>query len=113
MENEFLHKINVSKVLQETGLDINGIAELVNVDVQTVYRWAWDKKKKGNRPKFNAMVRLLQNGATVETLFGVEYTKVHQQLPKEFREGVELAERPMTKDEIIALFKSMKENGEL
>lgn len=99
--------------MQETGLDISGLAELVNVDAQTIYRWAWDKARKGNRPKFNAMVRLLQKGATVETLFGVEYTKTHQEFPKEFREGVDLAERPMTRDEIVALFREMKEKGEI
>ena len=59
------------------------------------------------------MVRLLQNGATVETLFGVEYTNKHHELPNEFREGMSIAERPMTRDEIIALFKSMKEKGEI
>lgn len=94
-------------------MDINGLAELVNVDVQTVYRWAWDKNKKGNRPKFNAMVRLLQKGATVETLFGVEYTKAHQSFPKDFQEGMDISKRPMTRDEVIALFKSLKEKGEI
>ena len=73
MENEFLHKINVSKVLEETGLDILGLSKLINVDSQSIYRWAWDKSKSGNRPKYNAIVRLLENGATVETLFGVSY----------------------------------------
>ena len=87
MDNEFLHKINVSKVLEETGLDIFGLSKLIDVDSQSIYRWAWDKNKNGNRPKYNAIVRLLQNGATVETLFGVDYKgkiKEGQSVPREF-----------------------------
>ena len=33
------------------------------------------KSKNGNRPKYNAAVRLLRAGATVETLYGVEYKR--------------------------------------
>lgn len=97
MENEFLHKINVSKVLEESGLDISGLAKLIDVDEQTIRRWAWEKQKNGNRPKFNAMVRLLQSGVTVETLFGVEYEKAHSlgklNTPK-FLEGLDSAADP-------------------
>lgn len=95
MENEFLHKINVSKVLEETGLDILGLSKLINVDSQSIYRWAWDKSKSGNRPKYNAIVRLLENGATVETLFGVDYKgkpKDGQSIPREFLDNPEFQE---------------------
>ena len=47
------------------------------VDVQSINRWSCTKAKSGNRPKFNSAVRLLMHGATVETLFGVEYNKIH------------------------------------
>lgn len=78
MENEFLQKINLERLQQETGLSLQGIADLADVSVQTVYRWSWEKGKQGNRPSFNAIVRLLEHGATVETLFGVDYAKTHQ-----------------------------------
>lgn len=79
MEKEFLHKISVPKVLEETGLDIRGLSELIDVDPQSVYRWSWDKAKSGNRPKFNALIKMLEKGATVETLFGVEYKAMHKE----------------------------------
>jgi Mg-chelatase subunit ChlI len=36
-----------------------------------------DKAEGGTRPPFNAIAKLLVQGATVETLFGVEYNKIH------------------------------------
>lgn len=32
-----------------------------------------DKASNGTRPPYNAVIRLLEKGDTVETLFGVEY----------------------------------------
>ena len=72
-EEEFLHIIDVDKILCETGLDLDGLCKLVKLDSQTINRWGCKKSKNGNRPKYNAAVRLLRAGATVETLFGVEY----------------------------------------
>jgi DNA-binding transcriptional regulator YiaG len=74
---EFLHVIDVDKVVRETGLSVNELSDLLNVDVQSINRWSCTKAKSGNRPKFNSAVRLLMHGATVETLFGVEYNKIH------------------------------------
>jgi hypothetical protein len=74
-EEEFLHIIDVNKVLCETGLDLDGLCKLVKLDSQTINRWGCKKSKNGNRPKYNAAIRLLRAGATVETLYGVEYKR--------------------------------------
>lgn len=69
---DYLHKINVDQVLLETGLDMDGLCKLIGVDYQTINRWKFGKDRNGNRPKYNAIVRLLRHGATQKTLFGVE-----------------------------------------
>jgi hypothetical protein len=40
-----------------------------------VYNWDKDQDNHGTRPSWNAIVRMLQSGATVESLFGVEYRR--------------------------------------
>jgi len=82
IEESFLHEINVDAVLKETGMDLDELCKLINVDNQSVGRWNKPKSKAGNRPKYNAIVRLLQKGATVETLFGVDYAATHQPAPE-------------------------------
>lgn len=89
---------------------MQGIADLAEVSVQTVYRWSWDKSKQGNRPSFNAIVRLLQKGATVETLFGVEYNPkkpdATERKPIDFKDPKFLA---MVKDALA----EMKRDGQI
>lgn len=97
MENEFLHEINVSKLLKETGMDISGLSSLLEIEVQTIKRWEKDKAHNGNRPLYNAIVKMLRKGATIETLFGVEYAKMHgieNIAPTEFLEGLKGAKDP-------------------
>ena len=69
---EFLHTINLDMVFQESGLDMDGLCKFLNLDYQTINRWTWPKSRKGNRPKYNAIIRLLRMGVTTKTLFGVE-----------------------------------------
>lgn len=69
---EYLHCIDVDKVLLELGLDMNGLCDMLNLDYQTINRWSWTKSKKGNRPTYNAVIRMLQKGASTKTLFGVD-----------------------------------------
>lgn len=83
----FLHDINQDRVLYETGLDMNGLCNLLGIDSQSVGRWDKKKENSGNRPKYNTLIRLLRAGATVETLFGVDYkgkSKDFSNVPKEF-----------------------------
>lgn len=133
-EENFLHAINVDDVLRETGLDIKGLCSLLNVGSQSISRWSESKEDAGNRPKYNSIIRLLLKGATVKTLFGVDYDALHTQAqansasepdntpidysdPK-FQEGFDktlavMKARGMIKDEVAKTIAEMKANGEL
>lgn len=82
MENDFLHKISIEKLSKDTGLPVEEIAKLAGIaEARNLGKWA-QEKPNGSRPNYNAIVRLLQKGATVETLFGVNYAATHQPAPE-------------------------------
>ncbi len=86
MDNEFLHRINIEALKKELNLDVPSIAKLAGISENGVYKWAWPKESNGARPSFNAVIKLLQAGASTETLFGVS-SKPQQPasvLPPEF-----------------------------
>ena len=97
IEESFLHEINVDAVLKETGMNLDELCKLINVDNQSVGRWNKPKSKAGNRPKYNAIVRLLRAGATTKTLFGVDAATHQPAVPSEiardseFQEGLQAA----------------------
>lgn len=73
MKGEFLHKIDVYKLTEETNLSLEEVAKLSDIkEARNLGKWNQDKPD-GSRPNYNAIVRLLEKGATVETLFGVDY----------------------------------------
>lgn len=73
MENDYLHKISIKKLSEDTGLSAEEVAKLAGIKTaKNLGKWA-QSKPDGSRPNYNAFVRLFQAGATVETLFGVEY----------------------------------------
>lgn len=73
MENDFLHKINVDKLSEELKQSVDDIAALAGIKhPKNLGKWA-QSKPDGSRPNYNALIKLLQAGATVETLFGVDY----------------------------------------
>ena len=122
VENEFLHKVNLDSLQKETGLSLQGIADLAEVSVQTVYRWAWDKARQGNRHSYNAFVRLFEKGATVETLFGVEYrgTAIPPEVANDpnFQAGMDKAyadmkARGLIREEVVQVIADMKAKGQL
>ena len=80
-ENKYLQKVNLETLQKETGLDMKGLADLAGIGPKVVYKWAY-LHKDSSRPDYNAIVRLLQKGATVETLFGVDYAATHQPAPE-------------------------------
>lgn len=87
-ENKFLHSINLDALKKETGKTIEEIAKLVGIGPKVVYKWQY-MHKDGSRPDFNAVIKLLQAGASTETLFGIS-SKPQQPasvLPSEFVEG--------------------------
>ena len=72
---DYLHKIDVDKLAQELHVDVNGVALLAGIrEARNLGKWA-QSKPNGSRPSYNALVKLLRAGATVETLFGVEYKR--------------------------------------
>lgn len=120
VENEFLHKVNLDALQKETDLSLQGIADLAEVSVQTVYRWAWDKAKQGNRPSFNALVKLLEKGASTSTLFGVENRQAPAEMSanKDFQEGVakalaDIKARGIIREEIDRAIAEMKAAGKI
>lgn len=80
-------------------MDVPSIAKLAGISENGVYKWAWAKDSHGARPPFNAIIKLLQAGASTETLFGVsskpqqsasvqppEFVKVNPEFVEGFRE---------------------------
>ena len=95
MANDFLHKIDLNALSAETGLSLEEIAKLVGIsDPKNLSKWK-QEKPDGSRPKYNALIKLLKSGATVKTLFGVDYSerkKVYPNIPPEFMESPEFKE---------------------
>lgn len=81
VEDDFLHKIDLKALQKELGMNAEGIGRFLQMkNPKGVYNWS-KEKSPGTRPSYNAIVRLLQKGATVETLFGVDYAATHQPVP--------------------------------
>ena len=132
-ENKYLQKVDLNTLQKETGLDLKGLADIAGIGPKVVYKWAY-LHKDSSRPDYNAIIRLLLKGATVKTLFGVDYDALHPQAqansasepdnspidysdPK-FQEGFEktlagMKARGMIKDEVAKTIAEMKANGEL
>lgn len=98
VEDDFLHKIDLKALQKELGMSAEGIGRFLQMkNPKGVYNWS-KEKSPGTRPSYNAIVRLLQKGATVETLFGVDYAATHQPAvpseiarDSEFQEGLQAA----------------------
>ena len=123
MDNDFLHKVDLETLKKEVGLSIEEIGNLAQLkNPKGVYNWSKDKANNGTRPPYNAVIRLLQKGATVETLFGVEYKG--RSVPAEvagnpeFLAGVEHAlsdmkARGIIREEVEQAIADMKAKGQL
>lgn len=73
-KEDFLHCINLENLKKEVSLDLDGIAKIVSMkNSKGVYKWSKYQFDSGTRPSYNALIKLLKAGATVETLFGVDY----------------------------------------
>lgn len=83
LDNKYLQKVNLEALQKETGMTLAELAKLAEIGPKVIYKWRY-MHKDSSRPDYNALVRLFQHGATVETLFGVEYKgKPALQLPPE------------------------------
>lgn len=111
---EFVHKINMDNLVKELDLkcveDVGAFVGLKNP--KGAYYWAKDKADAGTRPSYNALIKMLNQGASVETLFGVEYKKMHQEFivspstqeifdSPEFQAGMKKAIEKLKKDGLI------------
>ena len=74
LENKYLQKVNLDALQEETGMNLAELAKLAEIGPKVIYKWAY-MHKDSSRPSYNALVKLFERGATVETLFGVEYKK--------------------------------------
>lgn len=109
-EEELLHNIDLEALKKETNLSLDEIASLSGIkDSKNLGKWA-QGKPNGSRPNYNAIIRLFQAGATVETLFGVEYN------PKK-PDATERKPIDFKNPEFLAMVKNalaeMKQNGQL
>lgn len=107
-ENKFLQKVNLDSLQKETGMDLKELASLAGIGPKVIYKWAY-MHKDSSRPDYNAVVRLLQKGATMKTLFGVE-PKVGN---AEFREGMANANDPEFNAKVERVVLEMKSKGQL
>ncbi len=112
--NRFLHR---------NGWRQKDLAERLGLGTSTVGMWCSGK----SNPPYEVIVELIKLGITPEELFGDEineqlkafYLSVsNPQLPsrvdnKEFREGMAKSDHPLTREEVIDLFKELSSKGEI
>lgn len=92
-ENKYLQKVNLKVLQKETGMNLEELAKLAGIGPKVIYKWAY-LHKDSSRPDYNTFVRLFEAGASVETLFGVEY-----------KAGVKIVEKPTSEDQVEAVVK--------
>lgn len=99
MDKESLHKVNLDALQKELGMSVEDIGRFVQLkNPKGAYKWSKDSDGYGTRPSYDAVGMLLENGATVETLFGIEYTnkvieaykkELESKLDPDFYEGLQ------------------------
>ena len=87
MADEFLHGIDINVLKSELNMDVADIAKLAGISENGIYKWSWTKEKQGTRPSFNALVKLLEKGASTETLFGVSTNTPAAKYGREYFDG--------------------------
>ncbi|PBC75328.1 hypothetical protein SAMN02745108_02823 [Fibrobacter intestinalis] len=84
-------KVNIKAVMSETGLTLEQLAELAEMrNSKAIYKWAYDREKNGIRPTYETLAKLLEAGASVESLFGVNY-----------KAGEKIIEKELTPDDFM------------
>lgn len=74
MDKDFLHRINLDCLKKETGMDLPDLASLVGLkNPKAIYKWAKSKDSDGTRPTYNDLIKLIEAGASIETLFDICY----------------------------------------
>lgn len=98
MENDFLQKVNLNRLQEDTNMSLNQIAELVDISPKAVYKWSYAKADGGSRPTYNAIRLLKERGASDEALFGLEGVSPKPEISDdEFSEKVKAVLRDLVK----------------
>lgn len=108
-ENKFLQKVDLDALQKETGMDLKELASLAGIGPNVIYKWAY-MHKDSSRPDYNAIVRLIERGATVETLFGVAYRKAD---PIQESDDKRIDTRSIIREEVVQIISDIRANGEL
>lgn len=72
MENEFLQKVNLELLKKDMRMTQQQIAELVDLSEKGLYKWTYDKSNGGTRPTYDVVKILLEHGASLKALFGID-----------------------------------------
>ena len=84
VDDTFSHKIDLKVLQKELGMSAEEIGRFLQMkNPKGVYNWSKDKATDGygSRPSYYDSALLLQKGATVKTLFGVDYDAIHNLVP--------------------------------
>lgn len=70
----FISRVDLDSLKKELGFSsIEEIGVFLNLsNPKGVYNWSKDQANHGTRPSYNAIVRMMRNGATSKSLFGVD-----------------------------------------
>lgn len=89
--------VNLELLKRETGLSIVELAAAAGLrESKTIYKWGYPKSKGGARPTYETIAALLRAGASVEAIFGEEFSGLGRTSPtvgdlagsEEFKAGV-------------------------
>lgn len=119
-ENKFLQIVDLDALQKETGLSLEELAKLAEIGPKVIYKWRYTHKDS-SRPSYNAIVRLLEAGATTKTLFGVDCNNGGPKPPDtpELRAGQQQARKPIDHNDpewqklVKNALAEMKKDGQL
>ncbi|SHH25794.1 hypothetical protein SAMN05720766_10976 [Fibrobacter sp. UWH9] len=72
MDTNFTAKVNLDLLQKDMDMSQRQIAELVELNEKALYKWSYDKDRGGTRPTYDAIKVLLENGASINAIFGIE-----------------------------------------
>lgn len=100
---DFDHRVNIDLLKMDTGLTLEDIAKVAEItDPRNLYKWSYPKSKGGMRPTYDTIAKLIERGATTQSLLGVEY-----------KAGVKVVEKPVTQGDVdTAVLRALARLGE-
>lgn len=104
LDNKYLQKVNLEALQKETGMNLVELAKLAEIGPKVIYKWAY-MHKDSSRPSYNAIVRLLERGATTKTLFGIESTKITDAKEKTGDNSI----KKFTREEVLSFLSQLSD----